>query len=351
VHGLTPGHVLELGLVGFGQLARKYYVPALRSLHTVRPAVVLDPLEASLTAARRAFPGIATVTDPDDVLTRPLDALIVASPPSTHLTWWNLAARHNLPIFLEKPFTLRGELAQAASGARERKLLMLDLNRRFWPPYRRLRDSVRSGLVGDLESVEIWLHVDIRPWCLVTPHRLQSTEGGILYDLGSQAIDLARWIVGSEPREVSARSESHGSDSDATQVRLGFEGGLQVLCHLAYTKAAAERVVISGRQGEIRLLNPNMTVHVARRGVNRLSSWGHARDLMVLGYRGFRRSQSMMRYSVAAALAAFSGSILRGEPLSPGFEDALANTMWLEAAAQDMEQVDSGFPEWSVDLG
>jgi len=61
------------------------------------------------------------------------------------------------------------------------------------------------------------------------------------------------------------------------------------------------------------------------------------RDLATLCYRGLRRSRSMMRFSVAAALAAFVDSIRRGSPFSPGFEDAAADTAWLDAAARSME--------------
>jgi len=345
--GMRPRPPLQLGLVGFGRLARKYYVPALRALNGVSLSAVVDPLEASREAARAAFPGIATLADPGALLTRRLDGIIVASPPSTHLALWNLAAGAGLPVLLEKPFALRGELAQAASGERERRLLMLDLNRRFWPPYRRIRESVRAGLVGDLEFVEIWLHVDIRPWCSVTSHRLQLGEGGVLYDLGSQAVDLARWITGREPREVSASSESHRWENDRVLVELGFEGGLRAHCDLAYTERGVERVVVEGRRGRMQLFDPNMAVHLGRRGKAGRSPLGCGRDLFVLCYRGLRRSRSMMRYTVAAALAAFTDSIRWGLPLSPGFEDAAANATWLDAAARAMElgvPVDPGQP-------
>jgi predicted dehydrogenase len=332
-----PRPTLQLGLAGFGRLARKYYVPALRALNGVRLSAVVDPLESSRAAARAAFPGIAILADPGDLLIRRLDGIIVASPPSTHLALWNLAARAGLPVLLEKPFALRGELAQAAKGERERGLLMLDLNRRFWPPYRRIRESVRAGLVGDLEFVEISLHVDIRPWCSVTSHRLQLGEGGVLYDLGSQAVDLARWITGKEPREVSASCESRRWENDHVLVGLGFEGGLRAHCDLAYTERAVERLVVEGRRGGMRLYDPNMAVHLGGRGKAGRSPLGYARDLVVLCYRGLRRSRSMVRYTVAAALTTFTDSIRRGLPFSPGFEDAAANMTWLDAAARAME--------------
>jgi predicted dehydrogenase len=335
--GVMARPTLQLGLAGFGRLARKYYVPALRALNGVTLSTVVDPLEASREAARAAFPGVATLADPGALFTQRLDGIIVASPPSTHLALWNLAAGAGIPVLLEKPFALRGELGQAASSERERRLLMLDLNRRFWPPYRRIRESVRAGLVGDLEFVEIWLHVDIRPWCSVTSHRLQLGEGGVLYDLGSQAVDLVRWITGADPRDVSASSESRRWENDHVLLQLRFVGGLRAHCDLAYTERAVERVVVKGRHGEIRLFDPNMAVHLGRRGTTGRSALGWAGDLAVLCYRGLRRSHSMVRYTVAAALATFTDSISRGLPFSPGFEDAAANAIWLDAAARAME--------------
>ena len=55
---MAPRPTLRLGLAGFGQLARKYYVPALRALNGVDVSMVADPLDASREAARAAFPGV-----------------------------------------------------------------------------------------------------------------------------------------------------------------------------------------------------------------------------------------------------------------------------------------------------
>jgi predicted dehydrogenase len=333
---------LELGLVGFGQLARRYYAPALRSRTDIRVSVVVDPFGPSQASAREAFPDVVTAATADALFDQPLDGLIVASPPSTHLSLWNLAAGANLPVFLEKPFVLRGELPYAASGPQARKLLMLDHNRRFWPPYRRIRDAVQASLLGDITTLDILMHVDIRPWCSVTAHRLEPNEGGVLFDLGSQAIDLAYWITGSEPHSVSASSESRAWPNDHLRLQLNFQNGLEARCSLAYTNDAAERIRLIGTRGVIELNNPNMSVHL--RGPEKPGGrpWAGAsrwtvRDLAVLGYRGLRRSRSMMRYSVAAALGAFVSSIRCNLPFEPGFDDAVATARCLDVMATSLD--------------
>jgi hypothetical protein len=56
------------------------------------------------------------------------------------------------------------------------------------------------------------------------------------------------------------------------------------------------------------------------------------RDITVLGYRALRRSHSMARYSIHAALNAFVEAVRRGSPFAPGWDEAVRNMRGLEAA-------------------
>jgi len=328
---------VRLGLVGFGRLARSYYVPALRELTEARIAGVVDPLTTSLEAARATYPGIVTSAHLDSLLEQGIDAFIVASPPSTHVALWLRAAANGIPVFLEKPAGLRDELATAAPTPRQRSLLMVNFTRRFWPPYQRMRELVRRGVLGQLTGLDIRLHVNVKPWCSVTSHRLQPGEGGVLFDLGSQAVDLACWITGLPPREISASRTSLRWEDDHVLVHLLFADGLQARCNIAYADRGVERVRVIGRGGELWVSNPNMALHYRRCGQTTFPGSTAALDLMVLGYRGLRRSRSMLRYSVTGALKTFLTSLRDGQPFSPGFVEAEANARLLDAAADAME--------------
>jgi len=83
-----------------------YYAPALRTFPSVAVVSVADPAPASRTAASRAFPAATIHGDYQDLLDRPVDALLVVSPPSTHLDVLNAALSHRVPVFIEKPFLL-----------------------------------------------------------------------------------------------------------------------------------------------------------------------------------------------------------------------------------------------------
>jgi scyllo-inositol 2-dehydrogenase (NADP+) len=324
-----------LGIVGFGRLARQYYVPALRGLHGVDELLVADPLEASREAARRALPGARVFADPGEMLAQDPRAVIVASPPSTHLALWRAAAGQGIPVLVEKPFVLNGELADATGTPREQELLMIDFNRRFWGPYRQAAALVRSGAIGEIVGAELTLRVDVRPWCTVTAHRLDPAEGGALFDLGSQVLDLITWLIDMEPCGVRATMQGPSRPADDLQIDLFTPGGTAARCSVAYGRRTGERLTIVGRLGRLRMADPNMGLHLERRGTT--SPRAALSDLAILGWRGVFRSRSMSRRSIALAIDAFVDGVRRSVPFSPGFADAARNTRLLEAAARSLE--------------
>lgn len=324
---------LRIGLVGFGRLARDYYLPAFRTLDGARLVGVADPFPASRSAAAERLPSVDVYPDHRTMLdSANLDAVLVASPPSSHLEIWNESAPRGLAVFMEKPFVLCGQLDRVVRDDAGR--LMLDFNRRFWPPFRHISDRVREGAVGRPARLDYALHVDVASWSTVTEHRLSGDDGGILHDLGSHAIDLAADVLGAEPERVSAARHSERWPDDRLRLDLSFPEGSTATCDLAYETRTFERLSIHGPRGSLRLADPNMAVHfepAGRRGSHLAASGA---DAAVFLYRALRRGRSMARFSIRSALAAFVRAIAAGEPLSPGFEDAVRNVRWLEAAAR-----------------
>jgi predicted dehydrogenase len=337
----------RLGILGFGRLARQYYCPALRDLGSLGQVLVADTLDHSRDAARRALPGATVFADPAEVLAQRPDGLIIATPPSAHLNLWRAAMRAGIPVLVEKPFVLMGELAAATGTVSEQRLLMVDFNRRFWGPYRKIAELVRGGMVGDVTRIELTLQVDVRPWCAVTSHRLDPAEGGALFDLGSQVMDLATWLLAREPSAVLAMPGSSGGPGDQVQVDLIFPGDVIARCRVGYGRRTEERLYIEGQSGRIRMADPNMSVHLERGRT--AAPWAALSDLAMLGWRGVFRSQSMSRYSIARAIRTFVECIERSMPFSPGFAEAARSSRLLEAAATSLALGRPVRPAWAGD--
>jgi predicted dehydrogenase len=331
---MSRGDALRIGVAGFGRLARDYYMPALRTLDGVRLVAVADPLAESRTDAARRVASLEVFSDPRAMLeSARLDALLVASSPSTHLEIWNAAAARDLPVFMEKPFVLSGQLGQI-EGGHSRSKLMLDFNRRFWPTYRRAGELLREGTLGTPVEVDFQLHTDVLSWSTVTRHRFSKDEGGILHDLGGHAIDLAATLLGRQPETVTARMSDARWPDDHTRLDLSFEDGSAVRCDLAWSDRTRERLSAQGPRGRLTLADPNMAIRLEKNGARGSRVVGAVRDLATFGYRALRRDRTMSRFSIRSALAAFFRALSDGEPFSPGFEDAVGNVRWLEAAAR-----------------
>lgn len=331
---------LRVGLVGFGRLAQDYYVPALRASPWPLRLAVADPGANSLKAAQRLLPGASRYQDHQELLAREaLDALLVASPPSTHLAVWRAASALNLPVFMEKPFPLSHELGHIDPADPAWSRLMVDFSRRFWPPYRQIAGLVGAKRVGPVVSARFRLQVDPQPWSTVSDHRSQPGEGGALHDLGSQILDLAVMIIGEAPQHVRA-ARATTARGECYQIELDFPGGAIAQCEFGYAERGEESVCVRGEQGVLSLDNPNFAVHPLH-GRSKLARLGRRGvDLATLGYRGLYRSRSMLRYSVREALMNFLHALNRGARFSPGFEDALRVARWLVIAERAI-----GFPE------
>lgn len=324
---------LRLGLVGFGKLAREYYLPALRRLAGTRVVAVADPLLESRRAATARLHGVAVYSGHLAMLeSAGLNGVLVASPPSTHLEVWSDAIARGLPAFVEKPLLLAGQLGRLALGNEPR--LMIDFNRRFWPAYARVRDLVRGGALGRPVHLEFGVHLDVLRWSGVTRHRLDTAEGGLLHDLGSHAIDLALEVIDEEPDGVMAATSSRQWTDDRLQLRLGFPSGSSASCDLAYGNRTREWLVVHGPEKTARLAEPNMALHIGRRSAarNRLVTW--CIDAVNLGYRACWRSRSMGHASIRGALSAFIHALRTNAPFVPGFADGVRNARWVAAASR-----------------
>lgn len=325
---------LRIGIAGFGRLARDYYLPAFQTIEGARLVGVADPLPASRAAATHRLPSVDVYRDHPAMLERAnLDAILVATPPSSHLEIWNHAAARNVAVFMEKPLALCGQLEEIERGNATPNL-MIDFNRRFWPTYRRVSEVVRKGVLGKPVEVDFRLHTDVLSWSTVTQHRLSGDEGGILHDLGSHAIDLAADLLGEEPNGVTAEARSDRWPQDYLRLDLAFADGSAVRCDLAYADRTVERLSVRGPRGSLRLADPNMAIHFERNGARGPRLAARCLDAAVFGYRALRRGRSMARFSIRSALAAFVHAVAAGEPHSPGFEEAVWNLRWLEAAAR-----------------
>lgn len=209
-----------LGLIGAGKIARVHAANA-AALEGVRLAAVADVVpEAARALAEETG---AEALDAESLLARDdVEAVLVTTPPDTHVDVIVAAAKAGKHVFCEKPLgRTAGESHEmwrrvGATGVKH----MTAFNYRFVPAVRLAREMLEAGELGDVlhfrgRYLQEWGTTTADAWRF---HK-DDAGSGALGDLGAHVIDLARYLVG----EISSVSASMRTFMDGREVDDAFE--------------------------------------------------------------------------------------------------------------------------------
>src|SRR5208283_4512795 len=131
-----------------------------------------------------------------------IEAVYIPLPNHMHAEWVKKAADAGKHVLCEKPFAMDAKEAEQAVRHAERKgvLVMEAFMYRFHPQWKRAREIVRSGEIGDVQSVNT-----IFSYMLTDPTNIRNvlaSGGGGIPDIGCYAVSSARFLVGREPTRV-----------------------------------------------------------------------------------------------------------------------------------------------------
>ncbi len=214
---------MRVAIVGCGQAAEKYHLPAFREIPGLKVTAAAD---TSAKASRRvgSLFGIDHLyATAEEMLEREeVDLLDIASPGFTHYELCLLGLKHGVNVLVEKPLVLSLSQAETLKERRDSSGLKLCViqNYRYRDPFLRLAQLRQQGIIGRIQAVNI----TVRGGSLYynpSWFRNEKLSGGILYELVVHAADLQTWMMGSHEKVVSA-----WSDFDET---LGFTKGLVAL--------------------------------------------------------------------------------------------------------------------------
>jgi predicted dehydrogenase len=207
-----PGEKIRVGVIGAGRIAAFVHLPSLR--------LCPDACEVIAVASRteekaRAFAdqwGIPRVygdwasllADPD------VDAVVICPPSGLTYRVARAAIAAGKHILCEKPLGLNyAEARELQEGAeRSDKVHMVAFTFRFVPGLRYLKRLVSEGHFGEIRHWRMSYFTDFMldpSTPIAWRNRRAQAGGGILWDMGSHAIDFARYLLG-DIRAVSGVS-------------------------------------------------------------------------------------------------------------------------------------------------
>ena len=220
---------LSVGIIGAGRIGR-LHVDNLQVVPEIRVKSVSDVVIDHLESWAKEKQIEVLTTDYHNILNDPeIDAVFICSPTNTHATIIKEAAVAGKHIFCEKPVSFSVEETEEALEVVKKAgvKLQVGFNRRFDPNFRKIRNLVQDGTIGEPHILRITSRDPEPPGVDYI-----KASGGLFMDMTIHDFDMARYIMDSEVVEVSAYGAvlvnpaiGEAGDIDTAIVSLKFANG------------------------------------------------------------------------------------------------------------------------------
>lgn len=328
--------VVKVAIVGCGYWGQNL----IRNFSEVEGAelvAVCDLEEKSLARVQKRYPTVRLSQNLDEVFSDPgIDAVVIATPISTHYAYAQQALLAGKHVLVEKPMTTSAALVldlMDTAAAANRKL-MVDHTFLYTSAVRKMKQLIEAGEIGDLlyfDSIRINLG-------------LVQSDTNVLWDLGPHDFAIMDYLCDLEPKSVSANAVKHlhCPHENVAYVTVRFSNNLIAHFHLNWLAPVKVRTTIVGGSKKMIVyddMENSEKIKVYDRGI----SQNHdpmRRERMLTSYRNGDILVPNLETTEALKLMAqeFINSIREDrKPLTDG-ASAYRVVRLLEAAQRSIEQ-------------
>ncbi|HEX8097012.1 MAG TPA: Gfo/Idh/MocA family oxidoreductase [Pyrinomonadaceae bacterium] len=327
---------LRVGVVGYG-----YWGPNLvRNFMEVPDstvAAVCDVNAGRLERVSRRHPSVLVTTDYEELLAdRGVDAVVLATPVSTHFRLAMRALERGKHVLVEKPLASTSEqaLRLIEEAARRKLVLMVDHTFVYTGAVRAIREIVASKALGD-----VYYYDSVRVNLGLFQHDMN-----VIWDLAVHDLAIMDYVLPDMPAAVSATGISNitGQPENVAYITLFFPS--QQIAHIHVNWLApvkVRRTLIGGSEKMIVYddLEPSEKVKVYDKGVT-VSQRPEAVYEMLVSYRAGDMWAPRLDQTEALRTEAahFVACVAEGERPETDGEAGLRIVRILEAAEQSLRE-------------
>ena len=255
-------------VVGAGSVGSRHC----RNLAALGHQVMVWDVDERRLSQATTSPRIRTAHSLGEGLHRRPEAVLVCTPPASHLSIARQALAEKVHVFVEKPIAPSSEgVHDLLAFARQQACTVsVGYNLRFLPSLRKVRSLVREGRIGRILSARAQFGFYLPAWRPGSDYRdnyavSRALGGGILLD-AIHELDYLGWMLG-DAVEVSCTmahvSDLIGDTEDVAEVTLRFADGAVGHVHLDYVRRAYRRTLeVLGTDGVIEWEYPSQRVAV-----------------------------------------------------------------------------------------
>ncbi len=251
------------GFIGCGEVTEKKSGPAFNEVPGSHVVAVMSRNAEKAESYAKRHNIKKWYTDPLDLINDPeINAIYIATPPSSHATFAIMAMKAGKPVYIEKPLAASYEDCARINRISELTGVpcFVAYYRRYLPYFQKVKQIIQSGAIGTPANVQIRFSVPPRDLDYKSngslPWRLQPdiAGGGYFYDLAPHQLDLIQDIFG-----VITRAHGYCSNmaklykaEDTISACFYFENGLPgsgSWCFVGHQSAKEDRIEVIGEKG------------------------------------------------------------------------------------------------------
>lgn len=257
--------ILKWGFIGCGEVTETKSGPAFSEVEGSSVEAVMSRSEDKARSYAERHHISKWYTDPQELIDDPdVNAIYIATPPSSHATFAIMAMKAGKPVYVEKPLAANYEDCARVNRVSEETGVpcFVAYYRRYLPYFQKVKSIIDDGVIGDVINVQIrfavpprdldYLHAGQLPW------RLQPdiAGGGYFYDLAPHQLDMLQNMFGViiEANGICANRGGLYKAEDSVSACFRFESGLPgsgSWCFVAHESAREDRIEVIGNRGQV----------------------------------------------------------------------------------------------------
>lgn len=258
------GKEVRWGIIGVGDVCEVKSAPAMQKIAGSRLVAVMrrDSAKAADYAKRHQVP--RWYDQVKDLISDPeVNAIYIATPPSSHHDLVVQAALSGKPIYVEKPMALSYPQCQSMNTICDDNAVPLYVAyyRRSLPNFLKIKELLDQDAIGEIRAVEIKLtqYIDTNV-VAKTDHNWrvypEISGGGYFVDLASHQLDLLDFLIGpiSKAEGISHNQAGLYPAEDVVVANWQFRSGVVgtgLWCFTTAKIAQQEKMRIIGAKGQI----------------------------------------------------------------------------------------------------
>lgn len=193
--------MLRIGVIGYG-----YWGPNLvrnfSNLDNASVVRICDPSQCAQKKAKGAYPGIDVSSDSNDIVSSAdIDAVVIATPVSTHFELVKKSLENGKHVFVEKPFTqtvAQGEeLVELAE--KNNLTLMVDHTFLFTGAVKKIKQLIDEDALG-----KIYYFDSMRVNLGLFQH-----DVNVIWDLAPHDLSIMDYLLKNNPTGICANGKAH----------------------------------------------------------------------------------------------------------------------------------------------